>query len=346
MVLDCEKARLEGARSSSDGQLDMAREDKAYSEAFRRFGIDPAVLGPREIADRALSTTIRLELASELDNWAFVRHFMLPSGDELETKLAGAARLADPDELRNRVRDAMEARHKQALSELLQTEFNRIVEWPTSRLVFLALYRTEQWDELKKLSLGIQRQRPDDYWINHILAGRCVQADPPQWEDAARFYTAALALRPENPAIQNDLAWFLTTWPGARAEHFEEAIALGKKAVKTTPAAGNYWGTLGIAHFRAEQWSEALTAFQQAAKLRDGGDSLDHFHLAMVYGRLGETQQARLWYDRGAEWMENNDPDNGELKQLRAAAAELLGIKESSPAENWLKQLLKRGATE
>ncbi len=85
------------------------------------------------------------------------------------------------------------------------------------------------------------------------------------------------------------------------------------------------------------------TAFQQAAKLRNGGDGLDWFFLAMAHGRLGEKEQGRKWYDQAVEWMEKNDPDDGGLKHMRAEAAELLGIKESAPSENWLKQLIKRG---
>jgi hypothetical protein len=43
--------------------------------------------------------------------------------------------------------------------------------------------------------------------------------------------------------------------------------------------------------------------------------------------------------------MEKNDPDSGALKHVRTVAAELLGIKESVPAKNWLKQLMKRDLT-
>ena len=121
------------------------------------------------------------------------------------------------------------------------------------------------------------------------------------------------------------------------------AIDLAKKAVKATPTAGNYWITLGIAHYRAGPWSDALVAFQQAAKLRNGGDGLDWLFLAMAHGRLGEKEQGRKWYDQAVEWMEKNDPDDGGLKHMRAEAAELLGVKEDVPSANWLKKIIKRG---
>jgi tetratricopeptide (TPR) repeat protein len=346
MVLELENTRLEGAQSSSDGQFDFARQERQYGEVFRRFGIDALVLGPQEIADHTAATTIRLELASELDNWAGTRRLVKSQGDEIANKLMAAARLADPDELRNRIRDAQDTRDVKALSELLTTESDRVVQWPTWRLFFLALYQTERWDQLMTLSRRIQRQRPGDYWINHLLASRFLQKNPPRWDDAARFYTAALALRPENPAIQNDLAWFLVHWPRAEVDHFEEAIELAKKAVKATPTAGNYWGTLGVAHYRAGQWSDALAAFQKATKLRNGGNGLDWVYLAMIHWRLGEQKQARKWYDQALQWMKKNDPRNRELKRIRSEAAELLGIKTGAPLENWLKQLIKHGSAQ
>jgi uncharacterized protein HemY len=119
----------------------------------------------------------------------------------------------------------------------------------------------------------------------------------------------------------------LVNWPRPGTEHFDEAIDLAKKAVKATPTAGNYWVTLGIAHYRAGQWRAALTALREAIKLRNGGNSYDWFFLAMVHWRLGDKEQGRKWYEQAVQWMEKNAPHSGELKRNRAEAGELLGIK-------------------
>jgi tetratricopeptide (TPR) repeat protein len=270
-----------------------------------------------------------------------------PQGDEIAKKLVAAARLADPDQLRNRIRDAQESRDAKALSDLLTNESDRVLEWPTSRLFFAALFQLEpeqmRSEQLMTLTRRLHRYRPGDFWNNYTLASLHASKDPPQWEDAARFYTAALALQPENAAAQSDFARLLAYWPRPGVDHLEEALDLAKKAVKTAPTAWKYWGTLGIAHYRAGQWSDALTAFQETMKLRNGGTGLEWFYLAMIHGRLGEIEQARKWYDQALQWMEQNDPDNGELKNLRTEAAELLGIKESAPLETLLKQLISRG---
>ena len=44
----------------------------------------------------------------------------------------------------------------------------------------------------------------------------------------------------------------------------------------------------------------------------------------MAHWQLGDKDEAGQWYDRAVEWMEQNQPGNGELARFRAEAAELL----------------------
>src|SRR5438270_763889 len=46
-----------------------------------------------------------------------------------------------------------------------------------------------------------QRRHPGDFWVNHELASWLLRAPPPRWDEAVRFFSAALALRPESPAV-------------------------------------------------------------------------------------------------------------------------------------------------
>jgi hypothetical protein len=73
--------------------------------------------------------------------------------------------------------------------------------------------------------------------------------------------------------------------------------------------------------------------------LRGGGDSADFFFLAMAHWQLGHRDEARKWYVKAIEWMDNYLPGDKALRRFRAEAAELLGIAEpksvgSQPAEN------------
>jgi Flp pilus assembly protein TadD len=49
-----------------------------------------------------------------------------------------------------------------------------------------------------------QRLHPDNFWINHDLAS-FHEIKPPKHEAAIRYYTAAVALRPESPVVHNNL---------------------------------------------------------------------------------------------------------------------------------------------
>src|SRR5262249_42198406 len=103
---------------------------------------------------------------------------------------------------------------------------------------------------------------------------------------------------------------------------------LAKKAVERAPKEGAYHNTLGAAHYRAAAWNEAVAELEKSMELRKGGDSFDWYFLAMAHWKLGQKQQAREWYDRAVEWMDQNQPKNKELRRFRAEAAELLELKE------------------
>jgi hypothetical protein len=66
--------------------------------------------------------------------------------------------------------------------------------------------------------------------------------------------------------------------------------------------------------------------------LRQQADSFDWFILAMTRRRLGEPDAARRWYDRAVRWMEENQPNDEELRRFRAEAAELLRIEGPAPS--------------
>jgi len=76
----------------------------------------------------------------------------------------------------------------------------------------------------------------------------------------------------------------------------------------------------------------AVAALETSMKLRQGGDSIDWFFLAMAHWQLGDKEEARRWYDRAAEWMDKNRAENADLRRFRAEAEELLKIAATQPA--------------
>jgi tetratricopeptide (TPR) repeat protein len=99
------------------------------------------------------------------------------------------------------------------------------------------------------------------------------------------------------------------------------------------PEEGNYWNTLGAAHYRAGEWEAAKAALTQSMSLRRNGDSFDWFFLAMVELKLGRPAEARLWYDKAVESFHQSLPGNEELYRFQVEAALLLGLsKPEAPA--------------
>jgi WD40 repeat protein/serine/threonine protein kinase/tetratricopeptide (TPR) repeat protein len=126
--------------------------------------------------------------------------------------------------------------------------------------------------------------------------------------------------------LLNDAARSLATGPGPRSHRPAEAVALAKRAVGLVPLDGDYWNTLGVAHYRAGDWNAARAALEQSVQLHDGGNAFDGFFLAMTHWRLGQKEEARRWYARAVEWMDKNRPQDEELRRFRDEAKTLLQI--------------------
>jgi tetratricopeptide (TPR) repeat protein len=142
----------------------------------------------------------------------------------------------------------------------------------------------------------------------------------------------ALKLAPANADVHNLLAWQLANCPEAKLRDPVRAIELSKKAIALEPKEGSFWNTLGVAHYRAGEEKAAIAALNKSMKLRNGGDAFDYLFLAMAHQNLGESDEARKWYDRATEWLEKN----GErLKRLPGEAEEFHRIQRE--AEEVLK---------
>jgi tetratricopeptide (TPR) repeat protein len=326
MVLRLESIRLGVADHGEDG-FDFAGQDAAYAVAFRDFGIDAELLEPAEAANRVRATTIRIELAAALDDWAFVRGLARKQGNGSRKKLVAVARLADPDEFRNQVRDAQESMDATRVKELAHSEkFN--AQWPNVQLLLLALSQTGQSDESLPFLRRAQIEHPDDFWFNHVLGFFLQEKEPLR---AIRFFTAARALRPDSSTVANNLAWLLATCPDPALRDPDEAVALATKAVELTRERGSHWRALGVAQYRARHWKAAVEALDQSMRLGHGGNVIDWLFLAMAHWQLGEKDVARNWYARAAEWMAKNQPQNEELRRFRTEAEELLKIAGKGP---------------
>ena len=74
-------------------------------------------------------------------------------------------------------------------------------------------------------------------------------------------------MKPESSLAYNSLAWLLATCPDPERRKPAEAVAIAMKAVELTPKESTCWNTLGVAHYRNGQWTEAIRTLKKSMEL-------------------------------------------------------------------------------
>ena len=113
-------------------------------------------------------------------------------------------------------------------------------------------------------------------------AGRAAEADRVR-RLLADSYRLAIARDSRNPAPLNNLAWLLVEPPRGRSARPGPGGRAGRAGRRdgARPSAA-YRNTLGVAHYRAGEWSAAADALEESMRLRSGGDPYDWLFLAMA----------------------------------------------------------------
>jgi eukaryotic-like serine/threonine-protein kinase len=189
--------------------LNYARADREYLAAFQDYRIDVDRLEPADAGARIAAAPVAVEMVDALDQWAFVRRVANPRDASKARRLSAAAKAADPDPWRCRLRDALDLeptdreRARTAFEELAASVPDEtLCRESLSRLAF-ALWSLGKRDAATSLLRRAQRARPDDFWINYDLARSLMGIG--RADEAARFYTAAVAIRPRSEVARRGL---------------------------------------------------------------------------------------------------------------------------------------------
>jgi len=128
-----------------------------------------------------------------------------------------------------------------------------------------------------------------------------------------------------------NLAWRLVHRPQEMISP-EIAVELYRKANDIKPENWDYLNGLGVAHYRAGQWEEAITALTKSTELPGGEHSRNFFFLSMAHWQSGNKAAGANWYNKAIEWIQKSNIDTEQwlrssLYSFYLEAAELMGIK-------------------
>jgi tetratricopeptide (TPR) repeat protein len=268
--------------------LERARPD--YRQAFQDYGLRPDALAPEEAAARLRRRPepVRGILLAALDHWLILaRYRKAPEAGWLERVLTAS----DADAWRQRLRAARKSNDRSALEKLAR-EVDAAAQPPESLfLLDMALRQRGAREGAVALLRRAQEAFPGDFWINHDLGRALEHSQPPQYAEAIRFLTAAVAIRPQSAGARLNL--------GSAFLHegrLDEAIEAFRKAIALKPGYAMAHNNLGSALSRKGQLDEAVAAWRRAIELRPDL-ALAHNGLGRALWEMGRLEEA------GVTWL-------------------------------------------
>jgi tetratricopeptide (TPR) repeat protein len=280
------EARLEVA-TREDNHFDRAPVDRRYREVFREFSLELDNGSADEVGKRIRDTSVALELAALLDDWAMWCRW-LGSQDEARWKrLLEVARAADPDAGRTRLRDALAMENPvEAVLRLTSVEEGpTLLPWSLSAV---AKYVSDAGaHELAEALLRqALRQRPDDFDINVNLSVLLSDSKTPRHEDAIPFCMVGVALRPQSAGAHHNLGNALRA-----TGHLDEAIVEYRKAIEFEPRYASAHQALGAMLYAKQDLDGAIAEYRKCIEL-DPKDAFAHNNLGVVLSARGDLDGA------------------------------------------------------
>ena len=286
-----------------------------------------------------------LPLAAALDYWALWRRKARPGDTDGWKRLIAAARAADPDATRDRLRQLMSEPTRKAEVEALLKLAKEAdpASWPAPSLTLLAsavFFDAGERGAAVELLRRAQIHHPADVWINYDLAVYLERLDPPQPDEAIRFYSVARGLRPETARrrrhalagrgrldeadmLFKDLARLrpadgdtLICWVNlllrrgdfaAASATLEKAEAAFSAEVRKKPDSAATHGHLGQALHRQGKWSEAIAEYRAAIRINPK-EPYYHNELGAILCDVKHDYAAAEAEFRAAIRLKPNDP--------------------------------------
>lgn len=156
-------------------------------------------------------------------------------------------------------------------------------------------------------ALGLIDKPKQRHWVQYYARG-IAHERAGNWTSAEQDLKRSLALRPNNPAVMNYLAY---SWVD-RGENIQQALEMLKQAVAASPEDGYIVDSLGWAYYRLGDYAQALRYLEKAVHLEPGQATIND-HLGDVYWQIGRRQEARFQWQHALSL----GPEKGEEPKIR-----------------------------
>jgi tetratricopeptide (TPR) repeat protein len=295
LIAALDEARLAQAGTEpGENRFALERAVPRFRKAFQAYGLAAGEGEPRAVAARIQRrpAAVREALGAALDEWLeLANNPALGLREPHRHWLRAVVAAAEPEERWARqFRAALvlkgRAKRRAALMKLARAA--DVKKLSPRALTGLArrLLMVRAGASSVALLRRAQRQYPADFWINHDLALVLQHGKPPELAGAVRYFTAAVALRPNSPGAHTNLGVALHD-----KGQVDEAIACYQKAIALDPKVPQVQNNLGLALKDKGRLDQAITRFRKALTL-DPRYAQAHHNLGSALldkGRLDEA---------------------------------------------------------
>ena len=212
--------------------------------------------------------------------------------------------------------------------ERVHEQLSRVAQhWAASRREeALALYE----QSVKEIEEEPESLTP---WVVQGLRSHARQAVAAgRYQEAITFFQMCLRLNKNDAGALESLARLRATCPDPVFRDPEQTIHLAQRAAALAPLWADVFSVLGAAYYRAGDYEAAIRVLEETETLSPGNNlDFNGLNLAMAYQQLGRSHEARIWYGRAVRRMDEPHPHDQWLDDIRAEAAELLGVQQADP---------------